>query len=160
MSECFAMLKFIWLPDAQTAVAKRLTRFNWRKNILFYYVVKYFWKITSRFGGRWHPIHPCYLGLVGDIWSYIHAYNINVSCDARCAICCGQMTDQVHFKGNILLHSLTKYKPQITSRFCAMCLRLKSYLVVIVRYYSVRVFRNVEVYMIDRRTNYCGQTAD
>ena len=44
--------------------------------------------------------------------------NFDVSCDARCAICCGQMTDQVHLKGIILLHSLTKYKSQITSCLC------------------------------------------
>ena len=44
--------------------------------------------------------------------------------------------------------------------FCAMCLRLKSYLVVIVRNYSISVFHNVEVYIIVRRTNCCGQTTD
>ena len=70
--------------------------------------------------------------------------NIDVSCNARRAICCGQTADYVQFKGNILKHSLTKYKAQITSRFCARCLRLNSYLVAILRYYSVRVFRNVE----------------
>ena len=72
MSECFAMLKSILLPDAQTAAAKRLTRFNWNK-ILSIIWWSNFEKITSRFWERWLPIYPCYLGLVGDIWSYKYA---------------------------------------------------------------------------------------
>ena len=47
MSECFAMLKFIWLPYAQTAATKRLTRFIWKKIIICFSLVKYFLKINE-----------------------------------------------------------------------------------------------------------------
>ena len=41
-----------------------------------------------------------------------------------------------------------------------ICLTSKSYLVDILRLYGVRMFRNVEVYMIARHTNFFGQTTD
>ena len=50
-SECFAMLKFRWLPGAQTAAAKRLTRFIWQE----YYVLLYdevFLKNNEPFWGK------------------------------------------------------------------------------------------------------------
>ena len=61
--------------DAKCAICcgKMADKVHLKGNIVYYHMVKYLWK-KSRFWERWLPIHPRYLGLVGDIWSHKYAY--------------------------------------------------------------------------------------
>ena len=96
-----------------------------RQYIVCYLLTKYFSILTSRFSAISLWLNSCHMGMCWHDCARIHP-NIDNSRNAIYPICRGWMAAGYQMKGNIVFYLLRKYFSNITSRFSAMQVSIKT----------------------------------